>query len=83
MRGGIPKSAAIADYDIVISLDQGDAEVYYNRGFANYRLKRPDDVKEDLQEALDLARKVPDADLIVRIGELLQDIESCNGNSNE
>lgn len=74
---------AIADYDIVISLDQGDAEVYYNRGFANYRLKRPDDAKEDLQEALDLARKVPDADLIVRIGELLQDIESCNGNSNE
>ena len=74
---------AIDDYDIVISLDPNDAEAYYNRGFAKYHLERLDDAKEDLQEALDQARKVPDADLIVRIGRLLQDIESRNEDSND
>jgi tetratricopeptide (TPR) repeat protein len=74
---------AIADYDIVISLDPGDAEAYYNRGLAKYHLERLDDAKEDLQKALNQAGKVPDANLIVRIGQLLQDIESRNGASNE
>ena len=69
---------AIADYDVVISLDPADAEAYYNRGFAKYHLEHLEDAKEDLQKALDLAGKVPDANLIVRIGQLLQDIESRN-----
>ena len=74
---------AIADYDVVISLDPADAEAYYNRGFAKYHLEHLEDAKEDLQRALDLAREVPDGNLIVRIGELLQDIESCNEDSND
>ena len=30
---------AIADYDVVISLDPADAEAYYNRGLAKYHLE--------------------------------------------
>ena len=74
---------AIADYDVVISLDPADAEAYYNRGFAKYHLEHLEDAREDLQKALDQAGEVPDANLIVRIGQLLQDIESRNGGSNE
>ena len=74
---------AIIDYDIAISLDPSDAEIYYNRGLAKYHLKLLEVSKGDLQKALDLAGKIPNANLIVRIGELLQDIESCNGDSNE
>ena len=74
---------AIADYDVVLSLDPADAEAYYNRGFAKYHLEHLEDAREDLQKALDQAGEVPDANLIVRIGQLLQDIESRNGGSNE
>lgn len=72
---------AIADYDVVISLDSADAETYYNRGLAKYHLGHLEEAREDLQSALDLAGEIPD--LIVRIGQLLQDIESCNETSNE
>ena len=73
---------AIVDYDVVISLDP-DAEAYYNRGFAKYYLNRLEDAREDLQEALDLASEGTNGHLIVRIGRLLQDIESRNGDSND
>ena len=76
---------AIADYDMVISLDSSDAEAYYNRGLAKYHLKRLEDAKEDIQRALEQTGKGTDANanLIVRIGQLLQDIESHSGDSNE
>ncbi|MDE0401483.1 MAG: FRG domain-containing protein [Candidatus Poribacteria bacterium] len=71
---------AIANYDVVISLDPADAEAYYNRGLAKYHLGHLGDAREDIQSALDLAGEIPD--LIVRIGQLLQDIESRNEDSN-
>ena len=73
---------AIADYDVVISLDPADAEAYYNRGFAKYHLEL-EDAREDLQKALDLAGEVRDVDLIALIVRLLQEIKSRNGDVNE
>lgn len=45
---------AIADYDVVISLDTNDAEAYYNRGLAKYYLTRYEEAIADFDEAISL-----------------------------
>ena len=67
---------ALADYNRAIQLDPDHATAYYHRGSLKVKLDRPDEANADLREALQQAARVGDAKLIVRIGQLLQDIES-------
>lgn len=45
---------AIADYDVVISLDMNDAEAYYNRGLAKYYLTCYEEAIADFDDAIRL-----------------------------
>ena len=67
---------AIFDYDKAISLNDNNAHTYFNRALANYKLNDLEPAKEDLQKALEQA--IDDANLIVRIGQLLKDIGECD-----
>lgn len=67
---------ALADYDKTIQLNQDHEIAYYRRGSLHAKLGHYNDAKEDLSEALQQAAQVGDVNLIVRIGQLLQEIES-------
>lgn len=80
-RGGVNTTlenhrAALTDYDEAIRLNPKHLGAYYHRGSLQASLGRIDQAKHDLRTALQLAASVGDATSIVRIGQLLQGIES-------
>ena len=67
---------ALNDYDAAIRLNPDHAAAYYHRGDVKVKLGNLNLASEDLHQALQLAAQIGDANLIVRIGELLQEIEA-------
>ena len=67
---------ARADYDTAIRLNPDHATAYYHRGGMEVRLENFDNANKSLRYALQQAAQVGDTNLIVRIGQLLQEIES-------
>ena len=67
--------AAIADYDKAVQLDPNYTKAYYNRGIANAKLERVDELRQDLQKALLLAREDGDKDMEIEIERLLAGLE--------
>ena len=67
---------AIADFDEAITRDDNYRHAYYNRGLAKSQLNLREQAREDLQIALMQAVQANDADLIIQIEYLLNEIDS-------
>lgn len=81
-RGGVKiilerHDEALADYDEAIRLNPEHVLAYYHRGILKKHLGRIDEATQDLQKTLQLAAQ--DANFIVRVGKLLDEINSRTG----
>ena len=65
-------SAAISDYNIVIRLKPDYTLAYHNRGIAKAMLGRIQEARQDVEAALELAKKAGDARLKAQIEETLR-----------
>ena len=85
-RGGVKVilrrfDEALTDYDKAIRLNPEHVFGYYHRGILKNHLGRIDEATQDLEKTLQMAAQVGDANFIVRIGRLLDEINSRNGES--
>ena len=76
-------SSALDDFNRAIEINPNDISVYYNRSETLFSLFFEDEARQDLEVALELAKKQRNEEMVAEISSILQDVFGHNTSEEE
>lgn len=75
--------SALDDFNKAIEINPDDLYVYYNRSETLFSLFLIDDARQDIEDALELAKQQKNDEMIAVFSSLLQEVFSHNTNEED